>query len=133
MANQCKREPEAFLFAIGELGFLASVRALGHLAWCSVCRREARRLRGTSKQVAGTFGVSASIFPLKSWAIKGAWAAVLVIGSAGLYVAGERAVSAAMATLDRPRLQQATFENDRRPDKDEPAAKEEEKTSQEGS
>ncbi len=112
MAKACTREPDAFLFAVGELSFLASLRVMMHLAWCGSCRSAARRLRGTSKQVASAFGVSAAPFPLKVWAVKSAWIAVFAIGSAGLYVAGQRAVSAAMATLDRPQIRQITFSED---------------------
>jgi len=112
MAKECPREPDAFLFAVGELGFFAGLKTLVHLAFCSTCRHESRRLRSTSKQVAGAFGVGVAAFPLKVWAIKGAWLAIFAIGSAGLYVAGQRAVSAAMATLDRPTIRQATFSDD---------------------
>lgn len=112
MAKQCPREADAFLFAVGELGVLLSLRVLVHLALCSACRASARRLRGTSKEVATAFGVKAAPFPLKVWALKGAWLALCVIGSAGLYVAGQRAVTAALATLDRPQIRQATFSQD---------------------
>jgi hypothetical protein len=112
MGDRCLREPDAFLFAVGELGFWESLGVAWHLVLCRSCRTEARRLRGTSKQIGGALGASVATLPLRVWAVKGAWLAMIAIGSMGLYVAGQRAVEAAMSTLDRPQIRQATFSED---------------------
>lgn len=116
MRKECPRAADSFLLAIGELSFFAGLRAFGHTLVCRECRVESKALRKSALSIASTVGSSTvKVVPLKVATVKLAAAAISAITVAGLWYAGREAVGAAMASAERPRLRQTSYQNDEPP------------------
>lgn len=109
MADRCSHEQSVFLMTQGQAGPLETVRAALHYAFCPQCRQSVKRLTTTSRRLRTLTG-EASLALL--WLPRIGWTAAAVLATVGLYGLGVGAVKAAMASLDRPQVRQATFSED---------------------
>jgi hypothetical protein len=112
MADRCRHEQSVFLMTQGHAGLLETVRAALHYAVCPRCRRSVRHLAATSRRLRALAG-GASLALL--WLPRLGWTAAALLVTVGLYALGVGAVRAAMASLDRPQVRQATFSEDNQP------------------
>lgn len=98
------REAEVFLMALGELRPTRLPLAVLHWMTCSACRQSVGKMRHVSKRL----GRAAT--PAKLFLVRFGTAMVAMATVSGLYVLGREAVGAAVAAMDRPKMQNASYE-----------------------